>query len=198
MGMPYSVLLPVFATEVLHGGPYTLGLLSTAAGVGALGGALFLAARRSVLGLGRVIIVATVVFGSSLLLFSQSQVLWLSLLALIGTGFGMMVMMAACNTILQTIVEDSMRGRVMSFYSMAFLGVAPFGSLFAGLLAERIGAESTVLVGGITCLVGAACFGLRLPRLRPLVRPIYARLGILPAVAAGMQSATDLTRRPVD
>jgi MFS family permease len=191
MGMPYTVLLPIFASEVLRGDSSTLGFLSGAAGVGALAGALLLASRPSVLGLGRVIVATTVVFGASLIAFSLSRVLWLSLLTMVGTGFGMMVVMASCNTILQTIVEDDKRGRVMSFYSMAFLGVAPFGSLFAGVLANVVGAAGTVLIGGLSGLAGAAAFAAMLPRLRAVVRPIYARLGILPAVATGLQAATE-------
>ena len=189
MGMPYSVLLPIFAADVLGGGPYALGFLSAATGVGALTGALYLAARRTVLGLGRIIVVATILFGLGLIGFALSRVLWLSLVLMMVAGFGMMVQMAASNTILQTIVDEDKRGRVMSFYGMAFLGMAPFGSLFAGLLAHQIGAANTVLIGGIACIAGAAMFGITLPRLRVLVRPIYASLGILPEVATGMQAA---------
>jgi MFS family permease len=194
MGMPYSVLLPIFAADVLGAGPITLGLLSGATGVGALAGALYLAARQSVLGLGRVIVVATITFGLALVGFALSSVIWLSLPLLLVAGFGMMVQMAASNTILQTIVDPDKRGRVMSFYGMAFLGMAPFGSLFAGILAAQIGASGTVLAGGIACIAGGTCFALSLPRLRALVRPVYRRLGILPEVASGMQSATELTR----
>jgi MFS family permease len=114
------------------------------------------------------------------------------------TGLGMMVEMAASNTILQTIVEEDKRGRVMSFYSMAFMGAAPFGNLFAGFLAHVIGAPATVLIGGAACLLGALLFALRLPRLRPLVRPIYIKMGILPEVAAGIQSAAELTRTSLE
>jgi MFS family permease len=187
--MPYSVLLPVFAGEVLHGGPYVLGFLSGASGVGALTGALYLASRRSVLGLGRVIVVATVVLGVGLMGFALSKVLWLSMGLMLLTGFGMMVQMAASNTIIQTVVDEDKRGRVMSFYSMAFQGAAPFGSLLAGALAERIGAPDTVLLSGLVCLAGGLVFGLRLPRLRAYTRPVYARLGILPEVAGGLQAA---------
>ncbi len=194
MGMPYTVLMPIFASDVLQGGPYALGFLSAASGVGALGGALFLASRTTVLGLGNVIWIGTLLFGIGLVGFALSTVLWISLLLMLLTGFGMMVQMAASNTILQTIVDEDKRGRVMSFYSMAFLGMAPFGSLFAGTLAGWIGAANTVLIGGITCLVGGILFALRLPFLRTLVRPIYARMRILPEVASGVQSATDLTQ----
>lgn len=196
MGMPYTVLMPIFAADVLHGGPYAFGFLTGASGVGALAGALYLASRRTVLGLGRTIVLATTTFGCGLIGFALSHVLWISLLFMLLTGFGMMVQMAASNTILQTIVEEDKRGRVMSFYSMAFLGVAPFGSLFGGALAERIGAAGTVLVGGVACLLGAWLFAWRLPHLRTLVRPIYRRMGILPEIAAGLQAATELTRAP--
>ncbi len=196
MGMPYSVLLPIFAADVLEGGPDALGFLTGASGVGALIGALHLASRRTVLGLGRVIVLTTILFGIGLAGFALSRSLVLSLLLLLVTGFGMMVQMAASNTILQTIVDEDKRGRVMSFFSMAFLGMMPFGSLFAGVLADRIGVTWTVLVGGVACVVGAALFALNLGRLRAQVQPIYTRLGIIPEVATGMQSATELTRPP--
>jgi MFS family permease len=180
VGVPYSVLMPIFASTVYHGGPHTLGLLMTASGAGALIGALWLARRRSVVGLGRLIVVASALFGTGLTAFSFSRMLWLALPCLVVAGFGFMVQMAASNTIIQTIVDDAKRGRVMSFYMMAFLGTAPFGSLMAGWLSSRIGAPHTLLVGGISCLAGAAWFAFRLPALRALVRPIYVDLGILP------------------
>jgi MFS family permease len=198
MGMPYSVLMPIFAADILGGGATVLGFLTGASGVGALIGALYLASRNTVLGLGKTIVLATALFGLGLVGFALSRALWISLLVLLVTGLGMMVQMAASNTILQTIVDDDKRGRVMSFYSMAFLGVAPFGSLFAGALARSIGAPSTVLAGGAACLVGAVVFAARLPHLRRLVRPIYAQKGILPEVASGLQSASDWMRPPED
>jgi MFS family permease len=181
MGMPYNVLMPAIAASVLHGGPHTLGYLMTAIGVGALGGAFYLASRRSVLGLGRVMVTATGTFGVGLIAFSFSRVLWLSLLLLPFVGAGMMVVMASTNTILQTIVEDDMRGRVMSFYTMAFLGTAPLGSLLAGFAADHIGPTNTVTLGGIACALAAAVFAARLPRLRIHVHPIYIERGILAA-----------------
>ena len=195
-GMPYTVLLPIFAVHVLHGGPYTLGLLTAAAGVGALTGALFLAARSTILGLGRLIFLMAITFGIGLIGFSLSQNLVLSLFLVALAGFGMMVQMASSNTILQTIAEEDKRGRVMGFYSMAFLGMTPFGSLVAGALAGTIGAPQTVLIGGSVCLVGGVLFAIQLPRIRTLVRPIYVRMGILPEVAIGIQSATQLTLPP--
>jgi MFS family permease len=181
MGMPYTVLMPAIAANLLHGGPHTLGFLMTASGVGALGGALYLASRRSVLGLGRVMTIATAAFGVGLVLFSFSRVLWLSLLVLPLVGAGMMVTMAATNTILQTVVEEDLRGRVMAFYTMAFLGTAPIGSLLAGVAADRIGPTNTIFFGGLSCLAAAGWFGLRLPLLRQLVRPIYVERGIIAA-----------------
>jgi MFS family permease len=183
MGMPYTVLMPAVAAKVLHGGPHTLGLLMGAAGTGAVGGAVYLASRRTVLGLGRVIAIAVAVFGGGLVAFSQSRSLWLSLLLLPLVGAGFMVSLAASNTVVQTLVEEQLRGRVMAFYTMAFLGTAPIGSLLAGLLASRIGESSTIAVGGVACLIGAAWFASRLPHLRALVRPVYIERGILPVPA---------------
>jgi predicted MFS family arabinose efflux permease len=182
MGVPFTVLMPVFATDVLRGDAHTLGFLMAASGVGALAGALYLAARATVRGLGRVILSAVMLFGASLIGFGLSRREWLSMAALFGAGLGMMVQMASSNTILQTIVDDDKRGRVMSFYSMAFLGMVPFGSLLAGFLASRIGAPRTVILGGTACLLAAATFARALPALRAQVRPIYVRLGIVPEV----------------
>jgi MFS family permease len=185
MGMPYTVLMPAVAAKVLHGGPHTLGLLMGASGVGALGGAFYLASRRTVVGLGRAIAIASAVFGAGLVAFGLSRTLWLSLLILPLIGAGFMVSLAATNTIVQTITEEHLRGRVMAFYTMAFLGTAPLGSLLAGVLADRIGEPMTIVAGGAACVLGAAWFASRLPRLRELVRPIYVRQGIVGAPAAG-------------
>jgi MFS family permease len=184
MGMPYAVLMPAVAAKVLHGGPHTLGWLMTASGVGALAGAFFLAARTSVVGLGRVIAAASGVFGAALIALGASRALWLSLLIMPLIGAGFMVSLAASNTIVQTLTEEHLRGRVMAFYTVAFLGTAPLGSLMAGVLADRIGEPLTIAAGGGACLLGAAWFASRLPRLRELVRPIYLERGILPAPAA--------------
>jgi MFS family permease len=196
VGVPYSVLMPIFAAVVFHGGPHTLGFLMTASGCGALFGALWLATRRSVLGLGRIITLATAAFGAGLIGFSFSPALSLALPCLVVAGFGFIVQMAASNTIIQTIVDDEKRGRVMSFYMMAFLGTAPFGSLIAGWMSSRIGAPHTLLVGGICCLGGAAWFAIELPAIRKAVRPIYIRMGILPQVAAGLADAAELSVPP--
>jgi len=178
MGMPYMVLMPAIASRVLHGGAHTLGFLMTASGVGALTGTLYLASRKSVLGLGRVVAFAATLFGTGLVAFSLSRAFWLSFALLVPTGLGMMVQMAASNTILQTLADDDKRGRVMSFFTMAFFGTVPFGSLFAGVMADAFGPRATVLVGGVCCILGAAAFHRALPGLRDAVRPIYIRLGI--------------------
>jgi MFS family permease len=196
VGMPYTVLMPIFAGTVLHGGPHTLGFLMGAAGVGALISATLLAMRKSVVGLGRVVPMSAALFGVGLMTFSQSRLLWLSLVLLLVAGAGMMQQLAASNTIVQTIVEDDKRGRVMSFYSMAFLGMTPFGSLLGGIAANHFGAPDTLFVGGVLCVVGAGWFALQLPALRASVRPIYVRLGIIPEISAGIQNASTLLTPP--
>lgn len=180
MGMSYTVLMPVFASKVLGGGPHTLGFLMSASGLGALTGAFFLASRESVRGLGRWIVIASSAFGLGLMAFSFSSWLLVSLTLLLVVGFGMMVQMASSNTILQTISEERMRGRVMSFYSMAFMGMTPFGNLLAGTLADLIGAQWTTFLGGFVCVVGSMVFLRTLPKLREQIRPIYRQLGIIP------------------
>jgi MFS family permease len=179
-GMPYSVLMPIFAVDVLHGGPNTLGFLMSAVGVGALVGTVSLTMRKTVVGLGRRIAIATALCGFALVAFGFSRLLWVSMAILPFLGFGLMQQMAPSNTILQTIVDDEKRGRVMSFYSMAFLGMAPFGSLLAGNLAATLGAPRTVMINGFVCLLGSWWFHYRLPAIRKVMRPIYVRMGILP------------------
>jgi MFS family permease len=179
-GMPYTVLMPVIASEVLHGGPNTLGVLMSATGVGALLGAFTLAMRRSVLGLGMRIVICSGLFGLGLIVFGWSTNVWLSLAVLPVIGFAMMQHMAASNTILQTVVDDARRGRVMAFYSMAFQGMAPFGSLMAGTLAGHIGVQWTLAISGLLCLAGSLWFASLLPSIRIVLRPLYVRLGILP------------------
>ncbi len=171
-GMPYAVLMPVFADPILHGGPRTLGLLMGASGVGALAAASLLAKREGVRGLGRWVALASAGFGVSLLLFAWSTSLWLSVAALVPVGFCMLLQMASSNTLIQAMVPDALRGRVMAIYSMMFMGMAPFGSLLAGTLADRIGAPATVAGGGVVCILGALVFGARLPTLRPQARRI--------------------------
>jgi MFS family permease len=196
VGMPHTVLLPVIAREVLRGGAGTLGALTAASGLGALVGALYLASRRNVLGLGRVIVGSAALFGVGLVGFSRVGVLWLALPLMLATGAGMMLLMASSNTILQTIVDEDKRGRVMSLFAMAFFGTVPFGSLLAGALATRLGAQNTILVGGVVCILAAGIFLRALPELRLAVRPIYVRMGILPEIAQGLQGAAQLTRPP--
>jgi MFS family permease len=196
VGVPYSVLMPIFAAGVFHGGPHTLGFLMGASGCGALLGALWLAARKSVIGLGRIIPIATALFGAGLIAFSFARLLWLAVPCLVLAGFGFMVQMAASNTVIQTIVDDEKRGRVMSFYMMAFLGTAPFGSLIAGSLSSRIGAPHTLLAGGVCCIFGAGWFARELPAIRAAVRPIYVKLGILREMAAGLADAAELSVPP--
>ena len=190
MGMPYSVLVPVFAKEILHGGAHTFGFLMTAAGSGALVGTLYLASRKSVRGLGMVIVRATILFAVGIAIFALSTNFSLSLAALALTGFGGMTLVASCNTVLQTILDEDKRGRVMSFFTMSFIGVAPFGNLGAGSMAGIFGPRDTLLLGCLGCLVGAAIFARYLPQIREKVRPIYLRMGIIKEVATGMATAT--------
>jgi len=180
VGMPYTVLMPIFASRVLGGGAHTLGFLMGASGLGALVSAAWLASRKSVRGLLRVIPTVAALFGVGIIAFGFSRWLPLSLALLLFTGFGMMQQMAASNTILQTVVEEDKRGRVMSYYAMAFQGTMPFGSLLAGWMAERIGAPATLALGGGLCLVGAAWFLSRMGEVRRALRPIYTQLGIIP------------------
>ncbi len=191
MGMSYSVLMPVFAKEVLHGGSHTYGFLMGAAGFGALMGALFLASRKSVLKLGRIVPASAILFGSALLGLSFSRLFPLSLVLMIFIGLGMMMQTAASNTILQTITDDDKRGRVMGFYSMSIMGTAPFGSLIAGGLAKLIGAPWTIFGGGFVTIIGALFFLRKLPELRTLVRPVYVRMGIITEVATGLEAASE-------
>ncbi len=184
VAMPYVVLMPVFAAKILSGGPHTFGFLMAASGIGALMGAFYLASRKSVLGLVRIIPLSTATFGIGLISFSLSRMLWISLPLMFLMGLGMIMQMAACNTVIQTIVDDDKRGRVMSFYVMAFIGTAPFGSLLAGTLASSIGAPNTLTIGGILCVLGAVVFTTKLPDLRKAIRPVYIRLGIIPVTSS--------------
>ncbi|PIS29189.1 MAG: MFS transporter [Candidatus Marinimicrobia bacterium CG08_land_8_20_14_0_20_45_22] len=196
MGMPYTVLMPVFAKNILHGGPHTFGFLMGASGIGALVGALYMASKKGVLGLGKNIPLFSAVFGVGLIAFALSRSFLFSLILLLITAFGMLIQMTASNTILQTITDDDKRGRVMSFYTMAFMGTVPFGSLLAGALASSVGAPNTLIIGGVTIIIGAVVFARKLPELRKMVHPIYIRLGIVPEVASVIQTATELTSPP--
>ena len=181
MGMPYMVLMPLFAAQVLHGGAHTLGFLMGTAGVGALISALSLVVRKSVRGLIKMIPIAAAVFGAGLILFGLSHVVWISLVLMTTVGFGMMQGLTASNTIIQTLVPEDKRGRVMSYYTAAFVGMAPFGSLLAGSLAHWIGAPRTVMLTGTCCILGAAWFWSRRREIREVVRPIYIEMGIVKA-----------------
>ena len=182
MGYSYAVLLPVFAAQVMHGGARTLGWLTGASGVGALTSALSLAVRKSVVGLTRMVQIASAILGAALILFGLSHTLWLSLTLMVFVGFGLMQCASGANTIIQSLVTDDKRARVMSYYTMAFFGAAPFGSLFAGALANRIGAPHTVIVTGAFCIAGSLWFTLELPKIRKIMRPIYRQMGLLPTL----------------
>ena len=196
MGMPYTVLMPVFAKNIIHGGPHTFGFLMGASGIGALTAAIYMASRKSVLGLVKLIPRFAALFGIGLITFSQSDIFMLSLLLMFVIGAGMIMQMTSSNTILQTIVDDDKRGRVMSFYTMAFMGTAPFGSLLAGYLASHIGAPNTLMIGGVSCILGAIFFSRKLPEIKRTIRPVYIRLGIISEVTKGVQTATELTGLP--
>ena len=170
MGYPYSVLLPVFAGQVLHGGPATLGWLTAASGIGALGSGLSLAFRRSTEGLTRMLQIAASALGGGLILFGLSHTLWLSMGLMVLIGFGMMQVFAASNTLIQTLVPEDKKGRVMSYFVMSMFGTAPFGSLLAGALAHRIGAPHTVFVTGAFCLAGSFWFGMELPAVQAVLQ----------------------------
>jgi len=186
MGWPYSVLLPIFAGQVLHGGPHTLGWLTGASGIGAVVSGLSLALRKSVAGLTRMGQIAAAMLGGGLILFGLSHTLWLSLLLMVWVGFGAMQAAAISNTIVQSLVPEDMRARVMSYWTMAFFGTAPFGSLLAGTLASRIGAPHTVMVTGSFCVAGSLWFTFELPKIRAIMRPIYEEKGLLPARDIGL------------
>lgn len=180
MGYPYAVLLPVFAGQVLHGGPQTLGWLTGASGAGALISALSLAVRKSVVGLTRMIQIASTMLGLALIFFGLSHALWLSLILMLFAGFGLMQGASASNTVIQALVTEDKRARVMSYYAMAFYGAAPFGSLLAGTLARKIGAPHTVMITGFCCLAGSVWFMFERPKIRAVMRPLYREMGFLP------------------
>jgi len=196
-GTSLSVLMPIYAEQILEGGPRLLGFLAGASGLGALAAAVTLLGRRSVLGLGRWIIAVGTIFGLGLISFAVSSLPWLSMLILIPTGFAMMFQMAASNTLLQTIVDEDKRGRVMSLYAVAFLGTAPLGSLMAGGIAEHFGAPAALVVAGLVAVAGTFIFSRRLPRMREQIRPIYVSMGILPSVkpeaAIGVGATAELS-----
>ena len=190
VAMPYTVLMPVFADKILHGGARGLGILMGATGVGALLGALTLATRTDVRGLGRWVALSCGGFGLSLLLFSLSRHFWLSVALLLPVGFSMMLQMSSSNTLIQAMVPDHLRGRVMAVYSMMFMGMAPFGALMGGALADRLGVPLTVLIGAVACLGGAALFGLHLPKIRVEARRLIVAQGV-----AGGEPSQEMTVR---
>lgn len=179
MGMPFVVLMPIFADKILHGGPQTLGFLMGASGIGALMGALYLASRKNAVGLMKVVAFASGTFGAGLVILSLSRQLLFALLILVVIGFAMIIEMAATNTLLQTIVEENKRGRIMSFYAMAFMGMVPFGSLLAGSLADAVGTPETIMLCGIFCICASLVFGVKLPAIRKISQPIYRQKGLI-------------------
>jgi MFS family permease len=191
-GMPYSVLMPVFAKDIFKSGSDILGFLMASTGVGALVGGIFLANRKNSTGFGKIMAISTSIFGGALLFFSFSKNLWVSFAILLFVGFGMITLIASANTFLQTITDDKMRGRVMSYFTMAFIGMSPFGSLISGAVAERIGAPYTVMISGIVIIICSILFFIRLPALRKLARPVYIKKGIIIEVAKGIQTAAEL------
>jgi MFS family permease len=191
MGSSYQVLMPVFAKEILHGSSSTFGFLMGAAGLGALAGAVFLASRETILKLGRIIPAASAMFGIGLIVLSVTKHFPVSILLMIIIGLGLMLHTASSNTIIQTITDDDKRGRVMSFYTLAIMGTAPFGSLLAGSLAKIIGTPGTILMGGISCIFGAFFFFRKLPELKRIVLPVYLRMGLIPEVVTGIHTASE-------
>ena len=179
MGMSYTVLMPVYAQEILHGGSHTFGFLMGASGLGAFTGALFLASRSNVKDLIKFIPLAAAIFGIGLICFSLSRWFILSMVLMVVVGLGMMLQMATSNTLLQTIVEDNKRGRVMSIYAMAFVGTAPFGSFLAGSLAQKIGSPATMMIGGISCIIGSLIFTLKFSRFKRAIQPVFEKMGYL-------------------
>jgi MFS family permease len=191
MSMPYVVLMPVFAKEILHGDSQTFGFLMGAAGFGAFLGGIYLASWKTILRIGRIIPISTAIFGIGIIALSFSRSFMLSFFLMVIAGLGIMLQTAASNTVLQTITEDDKRGRVMSFYTMAIMGTAPFGSLLSGALAKVIGTPYTILVGGLFCIAGALYFYTILPGLKARARPVYLKLGIIPEVVTGLQTASE-------
>jgi MFS family permease len=173
-GMPFTVLMPVFADRILHGGPKALGWLTGSSGVGALAAAILLASRQTLKGLSGWIAAAATAFGAGLVLFALSRTFWLSAAILVAVGFAMMLQMGSSNTLIQSMVPDHLRGRVMSVYSMMFTGMAPFGALLAGFVADRFGAPATVAMGGVICLASAGIFWTQLPQIRVHTRRMIA------------------------
>lgn len=196
--MPYTIILPIVAREILHGGADLLGYLMGAVGLGALIGALFVASKKNVAGLEKLLSVAGLIFGGSICIFALSRFLWFSLIVLTISGFGMFAQITCSNTILQTLVDDNKRGRVMSLYTMAFMGMVPLGNLYVGSLAHYIGAPNTLIINGVILIVCSLVFIKYLPKLNKIIHPIYRQKGILPEIAEGLGAAAELTSKPED
>ena len=179
VGMSYNVLMPVFARDILHGGAHTFGFLMAGTGCGALIGSIYLATRKSVLNLERILVITSLLFGIGLILLSLSHVDWVALIFMMLIGFGMISQFAGCNTILQTIVEEDKRGRVMSLFIMTSIGTIPFGSLLAGSIAQVVGTPQTIRISGLLCIFGAVMLAVRLPAFRAMIHPIYVKKGII-------------------
>jgi MFS family permease len=200
-GMPYVVLMPIFADKILRGGgqefasligshdlgAVRLGILMGAAGVGALLGALTLAARTGVKGLGKWVSVCCGGFGISLMLFALSRSFWLSVFLLLPVGYFIMLQMSSSNTLIQVMVPDELRGRTMAVYSMMFMGMAPVGALLGGALSDRLGAPLTVAIGGLAAVAGAWWFSVQLPKIR-----VEARKLIVAQAMAGGEPAEEM------
>lgn len=184
MGLQNTILVPIFAEEILKGGAEALGFLMAASGVGALSGGIYLATRRTILGIGKLIAIAPAILGVGLIAFACSRYLPLSLFTMLFVGLGTILQIAASNTFLQTIVEEDKRGRLMSLYTMSFLGMIPVGNLLGGFLASRIGAPNTLILDGIACIIGSILFFKQLPALKKLVIPIYEEKGIVKPLGA--------------
>lgn len=182
MGMPFTVLMPIFAKDILHGNSNTQGFLMASVGIGAIIGSVYLAYRKTVAGLSKIVAFSTGIFGAGLVAFSLSKNLWLSLFMILIVGFGMVVQLTSSNTILQTITEEDKRGRVLSFFALSVMGMSPFGNLLAGVLANKIGAPNTILISGAFCMLGAIVFSTRIPLFRKIVHPIYIKKGIIPGI----------------
>jgi MFS family permease len=191
MTMPYAVLMPVFAKEVLGGGSYTFGFLMGAAGFGAFMGGIYLASKTTILRLGKIVPISAALTGFGLIFLSMSKYFPVAMFMLTIAGLGMMLHTASSNTILQTIVEEDKRGRLMSIYSMAIMGTSPFGSLMAGGLAKILGVPGTIFAGGVVCIIGAVIFYIKLPDLEKLVRPVYVKLGVIPEIGTALQIADE-------
>lgn len=194
-GLPYTVLMAPYAKEILNGGSDTLGFLMSAAGAGALSAALFLAARKSVIGLGKIISISALCFGAGIIIVSFSNIFIISLFTLYLAGFGMIASISSINTLIQTLSEEDKRGRVMSFYAMALMGMNPIGNLVAGAGASFAGVAKTLFVGGIVTILAGAWFERKRPHIRKYTRPIYIKKGIIKEVAEGIQTATTLSKK---